>query len=495
MDAFDADVLVVGAGPTGLMVAGELRLAGVTVITLDRLAEPMRQSRALGFSARAVEEFGQRGLLSTFGALEAIPLGHFGGIPLDYRIVAGGHFGPRGFPQSRTEAILAEWATGLGADLRRSHEVTGLDADDQGVTAEVTTPAGVTRLRARYLVGCDGARSSIRQLSGIPFRGTDATMEMQLADVTGVRIPLRPSGQRGEAGVVLVLPSGPDVTRVVVFERGAGVRVTPEPPAFPDVAAAFERVTGEDIHAATPIWTSSFTDASRQAASYRTGRVFLAGDAAHVHLPIGAQGISAGVGDAVNLGWKLAAAISGHAPADLLDTYQSERYPVGAGIIANTLVQRYLYLGGPEMQGLRDIFNELIKIDAVQRYLVGAVTGLGTSYDMGHDPDDGDHALVGRRLADQELIVGDAKTTTHHLLHRGHAILLDLHDSADLRQRAAAWADRVDIITAACHGPATLPAGLLVRPDGYVAWGRSDGSVQGLTGALTRWFGAPRVGA
>ncbi|MDT3397068.1 FAD-dependent monooxygenase [Streptomyces sp. B1866] len=487
MDAFDTDVIVAGAGPSGLMLAGELRLAGIPVIVLDRLAEPMQQSRALGFSARTLEEFGQRGLLAEFGELDTIPVGHFGGMPLDYRIIEGGNFGVRGVPQSRTERILAGWALGLGADLRRSHEVVGLEQDGSGVTVDADTPGGVVRLRARYLVGCDGARSAVRRLTGIAFPGTDATMEMKMADFTGVRVPIRPTGQVGEAGMVVVLPLGPEAIRAVVFERGAGVRPTQEPPTFPEVADAFQRVTGEDIHAGRPIWTSYFTDASRQAETYRRDRVFLAGDAAHIHLPIGAQGISAGVGDVVNLGWKLAAALRGHAPADLLDTYHAERHPVGAGIVANTLVQRSLYLGGPEAQPLRDVFGDLIRLDQVQRRLVGAVTGL----DIVYGGEEGGHPLLGRRLPEQELAVADAKTTTFELLRAGRPVLLDLHDSAGLRASAAGWSDRMDIVTASRLDPTAPAASLLVRPDGYVAWVSTDGTPDGLTGALGRWFGAP----
>ncbi|MEU8590489.1 FAD-dependent monooxygenase [Streptomyces sp. NPDC048664] len=490
MDTFDADVIISGAGPSGLMLAGELRLQGISVIVLDRLAEPMQQSRALGFSARTIEEFGQRGLLSEFGDMETIPVGHFGGLPIDYRIIEGGNFGVRGVPQSRTEAIIDKWATGLGADIRRGHELVGMAQDEDGVRVEVAEPDGVRTLRAAYLVGCDGARSTVRRLAGIDFPGASATIEMKMADVAGVQLRLRPTGEVGESGMVVVLPLGPGATRVVVFERGAGVRPTQEPPTFDEVASAFQRVTGEDISGATPLWTSYFTDASRQAASYRAGRVFLAGDAAHIHLPIGAQGISAGVGDVVNLGWKLAAALRGHAPEGLLDTYHAERHPVGARIVFNTLVQRTLYLGGPEAQPLRDLFAELVQIEEVRLHLVGLVTGLDITY--GAAP--GDHPLLGHRLPDQELVVGDSGTTTYELLRTGRPLLLDLHDDAALREAAAGWADRVDIVTARRADADAPSASLLVRPDGYVAWASADGSPADVTEALTQWFGAPRQG-
>ncbi|MGW6737653.1 FAD-dependent monooxygenase [Streptomyces sp. NPDC055013] len=484
MDNFHADVIVAGAGPSGLMLAGELRLAGRSVVVLDRLAEPMQQSRALGFSARTIEEFGQRGLLEKFGQLETIPFGHFGGLPIDYRIVEGGNFGVRGVPQSRTEAILLEWATGLGAEIRRGHEVVGMTQDEQGVVVEVGTADGVETLRAAYLVGCDGARSTVRKLAGIDFPGTSATIEMLMADVATNELRIRPTGEVGESGMVVVLPLGPQATRVVVFERGAGVRPTQEAPTFPEVAAAFQRVTGEDITGHKPLWTSYFTDGSRQAAEYRQGRVFLAGDAAHIHLPIGAQGISAGVGDVVNLGWKLAAELNGHAPEGLLDTYHTERHPVGARIVANTLVQRSLYLGGPEMEPLRRLFGELVGIEAVRRHLVGLVTGLDIGYDMG----EGDHPLLGHRLPDQELLVGDEKSSTYELLTRGRPLLLNLRGGDALTEAAAGWADRVDVVAASRPDPAAPAADLLVRPDGYIAWVGTGGSA-GLAEALQRWFG------
>lgn len=491
MDDLNADVIVAGAGPAGLMLAGELRLSGLSVIVLDPLTTPMQQSRALGFSARTIEEFGQRGLLEEFGELDTIPGGHFGGLPIDYRIIEGGNFGVRGVPQSRTEAILHTWSVGLGAEIRRGYKVVGMTEGEDGVEVEAEGPDGTEVLRAAYLVGCDGARSAVRRLAGIDFPGFNATIEMKMADVTGVPLRIRPTGEVGEAGMVVVLPLGPHATRVVVFERGAGVRPTQEPPTFQEVAESFQRVTGEDITGATPLWTSYFTDASRHAAAYRKGRVFLAGDAAHIHLPIGAQGISAAVGDVVNLGWKLAAVVKGQAPDALLDTYHAERHPVGGMIVANTLVQRSLYLGGPEMQPLRDIFAELVKIEDVRRHLVGLVTGLDITY--GAAP--GDHPLLGRRLPDQELVVGDEKSTTYALLHRGRPVLLDLHDSAALRAAAAGWADRVDIVTATRADADAPAASLLVRPDGYVAWVSTDGTPGGLEESLTTWFGEPQPAA
>ena len=497
MENLDADVIVVGAGPTGLMLAGELRLHGVSVVVLERLAEPMRQSRALGFSARTIEEFGQRGLLSRLGPVEGIPVGHFGGVPIDYRVVPGGSYGARGIPQSRTEAMLAERAAELGADVRRGHEVVGLESGGDGVTVDTTTPAGPARLRARYLVGCDGGRSIVRKLAGIDFPGTEPVVEMWLADVAGCPLRLRFSGERVPGGMVMVLPLGPDARRIVVYEHRTGVRGTKEAPTFTEVADAFQRLTGESVHGGRPLWVSWFTDSSRQAADYRRGRVLLAGDAAHVHLPIGGQGMSAGIQDAVNLGWKLAAEVRGTAPAGLLDTYHRERHPVGAQVVTNTLAQRILYLGDEELEPLREVFAELVDYPDVQRHLVGRVTGLDIRYDVGP----GQHPLLGRRVPDQDLVGdfgGAGKSTVHEQLHRGRGVLLDLADDARLRREASPWSDRVDTVTATAHPAGDLApfdgvAAVLVRPDGYAAWVRAAGGQSGtLPDALARWFGRAR---
>ncbi len=491
MTALDTDVIVVGAGPTGLMLAGELRLAGIAVTVLDRLAEPMRQSRALGFSARTIEEFGQRGLLPRFGELQTIPIGHFGGLSIDYRVLDGGSYGARGKPQSLTESILADWATGLGARLHRGHEVVELSAGDDGAGVTVVSPAGRGSLRARYVVGCDGGRSTVRGLAGIGFPGTDAVIEMWLADVVGCELRPRFSGERVPGGMVMVLPLGPKVNRVVVYDRDAG-RPGHRPPAFTDVAKAWQRLTGEDIHGGTPLWVSWFTDSSRQASEYRRDRVFIAGDAAHVHMPIGGQGMSAGIQDAVNLGWKLAAAIRGWAPEGLLDSYHGERHPVGGRILANTLAQRILYLGGDEMEPLRAVLAELLAYPDVQRHLVGMVTGLDIRYDVGCD-----HPLAGRRVPSVDLVTGSGqpgKTTTFAELHAARGVLFDLADSVSLRDAAGGWADRVKVITARPRAGSPLDdvAALLVRPDGYVAWaGRPGQEADGLSGALARWFGRP----
>ncbi|MEU6121146.1 FAD-dependent monooxygenase [Streptomyces sp. NPDC047123] len=484
MENYDADVIIVGSGPTGLMLAGEFGLQGISVLVLDRLAEPMQQSRALGFSARTIEEFGQRGLLARLGDVDVIPGGHFGGVPLDYRVLSGGSYGARGIPQSRTEAMLAGWATEQGARIRRSVEVTGLTQDDDGVSLQISGDDS-TPLRARYVIGCDGARSAVRTAAGIDFPGTEPAIELRFADVAGIRLRPRFAGERVPGGMIMVLPLGPDRSRIIYYDRSEPLRQSADPITFEEVADTFQKLSGEDIHAATPLWVSSTTDVSRQAAQYRRGRVFLAGDAAHIHLPIGAQGMSAGVQDAVNLGWKLALVLKGLAPQDLLDTYHSERHPVGARILTNTLAQRILYLGGEEITPLLDVFTELTQFDSVQRHLVGMVTGL----DIRHEVGAGGHPLLGRRLEDGSLTRDGQRTTLYPLLHGGRGVLLDLGGERPLLDTAKPWSDRVDIVEAERGEDLPDAEGILLRPDGYIAWISPDQDASSLPQALERWFG------
>ncbi|HET7017414.1 MAG TPA: FAD-dependent monooxygenase [Streptosporangiaceae bacterium] len=498
MQRFDADVIIVGAGPTGLMLAGELGLAGVRTIVLERLAEPMRQSRALGFSARTIEEFDQRGLLPRFGDLQTIPVGHFGGLPLDYRVIEGGSYGARGKPQSLTETVLAQWALELGAVVYREHDVTGIVQRDDSVEVDVVTRTGPRRLRARYVAGCDGARSSVRKQVKVEFAGTDPAIELWFADVAGCALRPRFSGERVPGGMVMVLPMGPEVSRVVLHERAGLKRPGDGPPSFGDVVAAWHRLTGEDISGGKPLWTSYTTDSSRQAVRYCEGRVFLLGDAAHIHLPIGAQGMSAGIGDAVNLGWKLGAEINGYAPAGLLDTYHDERHPVAARILANTLAQRILYLSGDELDPMRAVFTELLAHEEVRRLLAGMVTGLDIRYDVGAGPGGaGGHPLLGRRLPDAELAVGfwpSDRTRAFQLLRTGRGLVLDLAGPESLRAAADPWTDRIDVLTAHSRPAGALADvdAVLVRPDGYIAWVAAGGSGSaGLADALSRWFGRP----
>jgi len=503
----DAPVIVVGAGPAGLSLSAELRLGGSEVIVLDKLPQPSGESRGLGFTARTMELFDQRGLLPRFGTTETSALGHFGGMPLDYSVLPGAHFGARGIPQARVEKVLADWSTELGAEIRRGWEVTGItvvggdDGDsNSGVELEADTPGGPRRLRARYVVGCDGGRSTIRAGGGFSFPGTPATMEMFLADVAGCGLRARQIGELRPGGMVMSAPLGDGVDRIIVCERGTPPRRRTGPPAFAEVADAWERLTGEDIHGGTGLWVSSFGNAAYQVTEYRRGPLLLAGDAAHTHLPAGGQGMSVSIQDAMNLGWKLAATVGGRAPAGLLDTYQAERHPVGARLLMNTRAQGYLYLSGTTVQPLRQVFAELMELPEAGRHLAGMVSGLDIRYHSGSEG----HPLVGRRIPGQELIGAAGKTSTTGLLHRGRGVLLTLTEQSEQRElhrAAAAWADRIDQVTATPHEP---PAGsplagttaALIRPDGYVAWAEShaehaEPSADSMKAALTSWFGPP----
>ncbi|MFC7266015.1 FAD-dependent monooxygenase [Streptomyces lutosisoli] len=481
-------VIIVGAGPAGLMLAGELRLAGVEVIVLERLAQPSGESRGIGFTARTLESFDQRGILSRFDEIGRTTGGHFGSIPLDYGVVDDSHRSVTGIPQSYTERMLSDWATGLGAQIRRGWELTALHDDGDGVDIEVATPEGTRRLRTAYLVGCDGGRSAVRKLAGFEFPGTEPTMELLLADIRGCELRPRMSGERSPHGIAMVAPIADGITRIVALDRGNPPRSRTQPPSYEEVAATFERLTGEDIRHGEPVWVSAFGDGARQVSEYRRGRVLLAGDAAHVHLPAGGQGMNVSIQDSVNLGWKLAAVVNGWGPADLLDSYHSERHPVGARMLMHTRAQGLLALGGPEIEPLRYVLSDLIASPDVSRRLAAAMSGLEVSYEMGA----AGHPLVGLRMPKVDLVTPAGLTSSTELLHEGRGLLLDLGDDPAVRKSADGWRDRVDVVVGKPQQPfddAVLngTASVLIRPDGYVAWAApGSGTVQE---ALVRWFG------
>ncbi|MFF4020814.1 FAD-dependent monooxygenase [Streptomyces sp. NPDC001843] len=493
--AVDTDVVIVGAGPTGLMLAGELALGGARVVVVEKLVEPTMQSRGLGFTARTMETFDQRGLLPRWGGLETMPVGHFGGVQFDYTALPDAHFGARGVLQWRTEEVLEKWATELGADIRRGWEFSELAdgfLDGDSVEIALDTPDGPQRLRASYLVGCDGSRSRIRKAAGFGFPGTPATRKMYVADVVGCDLRPRYLGERLPKGMVMVGPLGDGVDRVIACPHGTPASDRDAIVPFEEVADAWQHITGEDIHHGGAKWVSSFTDATRQASEYRRGRVFLAGDAAHIHLPAGGQGLSTGVQDAANLGWKLALAVRGQAPEGLLDTYHRERHPAGERLLMNTRAQGMIFLGGEQADPLRELFTELVQYDDVKKHLAGIVSHLDIRYDLGEEA--GGHPLVGRRMPPRPLADAGGETTRiTELLHPGHGVLLDLADDLGVRQTAAAWQGRVEVATvtpADTVGTEQLAGAtaLLVRPDGYVAWAGTS-SAQGLETALERWFG------
>jgi 2-polyprenyl-6-methoxyphenol hydroxylase-like FAD-dependent oxidoreductase len=487
--------IIVGAGPVGLMLAGELTLAGVDVAIYEKLGAPSGESRGVGFTRRAAEVFDQRGLLDRFGEVEWAQ-GHFGGVRIDFTKLEENHFSVRGIPQFRTEEMLAGWLTDLGVPIRRGHEVVEIRQTEDDVRVVFDGPDGRGEDTAHYLVGCDGGRSIVRQQAGIEFPGWAATRGMLMADVVGAEIRPRPIGERVPGGMVMAMHLEDGVVRVVIHEEGISPLHSKENLTFGEVADAWERMTGESLHGERHRWASSFTNAFRQAATYRLGRVFVAGDAAHVHLPAGAQGLGVGVQDAVNLGWKLGAAINGWAPEGLLDTYHSERHPVGQRLLCNTRAQGALYLGGDELDPLRTVLRELVDYPVVANYLASMVSGLEIQYDMGVEGP----PLVGRRMPpDTELDLRDGhRVRVANLLRSARGVLVTTgHDVG----QAGGWADRVDVVagTWVDGGRAAPPEAVLMRPDGYVAWAsgtetntatNTETSAEtGLDTALTRWFG------
>ncbi|XDV69314.1 FAD-dependent monooxygenase (plasmid) [Streptomyces sp. R33] len=499
---FDTDVVIAGAGPTGLMLACELRLAGVDVVVVERLAERTGESRAGGIHSRTLEVLDQRGILDRFLAVgELQPVGHFSGLYLDFDESESRHPYPLMILQSDIERLLEEWAAELGVQVRRSSEVSGIRQDEDGVTVELGTeqPAAAT-LRARYLVGCDGGRSTVRKLAGIDFPGTEATMTALIGDV---ELPDLPEDyvwvRRCAGGDYSAIAFEPGWFRVITSEYDR-VADRDETPTFEQLRESLIRVAGTDFGMNSPRWVSRFNDAARQAAEYRVGRVLLAGDAAHIHFPAGGQGLNMGVQDAVNLGWKLASVVRGQAPESLLDSYHAERHPVGERVLHNTRAQSALARPGAQTDALREVFGSLMVFDDVNRHLRLMLTALDIRY-----PVDVDHPLAGRRVPDADLKTPEGTIGVYDLLHAGRPVLLDLSGSAALAAVAGAWADRVDFVEARSEDgswpvPAIdevpAPAAVLIRPDGHVAWATDDGvpDTSALRTALTTWFGPARQG-
>ncbi|MET9080481.1 rifampin monooxygenase [Streptomyces sp. NPDC004237] len=482
------DVIVVGAGPTGLTLAGELRLHGVRVLVLEKEAVPTGQSRALGLHARSVEILDQRGLLERF-----LPLGRkfatggfFAGIPAPWpdRLDTA-HSYVLGIPQTVTERLLAERAVELGAEIRRGAELTGLAQDEHGVTVELAnggTSAGEgaaggggTRLRARYLVGCDGGRSTVRRLLGVAFPGEPAANETWLGELE-VAVPPEELAAvvaevRRTSARFGVMPREDGVHRVIVPAAGVS-EDRAVPPTLEEFRLRLREFAGTDLGVHSPRWISRFGDATRLAERYRSGRVLLAGDAAHIHPPTGGQGLNLGIQDAFNLGWKLAAEVNGWAPEGLLDSYHTERHPVAAAVLDNTRAQSELLSAEPGARAVRRLVAELMDFEEVNRYLIEKIAALSVRYDFGEGP-----ALLGRRLRDVRLERG----RLYELTRAGRGLLLDRTG----RLSVAGWADRVDHVVDA--GEELDAPAVLLRPDGHVAWIGDD--QRELLDRLPRWFG------
>ncbi|MFF1905206.1 rifampin monooxygenase [Kitasatospora sp. NPDC058218] len=473
------DVIVVGSGPTGLMLACELRLAGVHVVVLERSAEPSRQSRGRGLHARSVEMMDQRGLLERFLAVsDTFQVGgFFGGIhkPWPDTLDTAHPYGLT-VPQQVTERLLDERALELGAEIRRGCEVVGLSQDEDGVTVAL---ADGTQLRSRYLVGCDGGRSAVRKLLGVGFPGEPSTVETLLGDMEATADPATIAAVVEEVrrtqlrfGAVPDIDGNKGVYRIVVPADGAA-EDRAAAPTLDDFREQLRAHAGTDFGVHSPRWLSRFGNATRQAERYRVDRVLLAGDAAHIHPPTGGQGLNLGIQDAFNLGWKLAATVEGRAPEGLLDSYHAERHPVGAAVLDNTRAQITLMGTEPGAIALRGLLSKLMDFEDVNRYVTGMITAVDVRYDLGEG-----HDLLGRRLRDVRLKQG----RLYELMHTGRGLLLDRTG----RLSVAGWADRVNHVVDMSE-ELDVPA-VLLRPDGHVAWVGDD--QQELLDRLARWFGA-----
>lgn len=470
------DVIIAGCGPTGAILAAELRLHGVRVLVLEQETEPTSFVRIVGLHMRSLELLAMRGLLDRLldHGRRRPARGFFAAI--DKPVPPGldsAHAYLLGIPQPVVVRLLEEHATGLGARVRHGCAVTALEQDDDGVSVEL---ADGERLRARYLVGCDGARSTVRKLLGVGFPGEPSRTETLMGEME-VGVPPEEVAA-GVAGVregrhrFWLRPFGAGVYSVVVPAAGVGDRA--EPPTVEEFRERLRAVAGTDFGVHSPRWTSRFGDATRLAERYRVGRVLLAGDAAHIHPPTGGQGLNLGLQDAFNLGWKLAARIRGWAPEPLLDTYEAERRPVAADVLDNTRAQMELHSAEPGARAVRRLLSELMDFDEVNRHLIEKITAIGVRYDFGAGPD-----LLGRRLPDIEL----ARGRLYDRLRHGRGLLLDR--TAHLT--VGGWSDRVDHL--ADPGAALNAPCVLLRPDGHVAW--TGDTQHDLDAQLARWFGEP----
>jgi 2-polyprenyl-6-methoxyphenol hydroxylase-like FAD-dependent oxidoreductase len=493
-------VVISGGGPTGLMLAGELALARVDVAIFERrVSQDLAGSRAGGLHSRTIEILDQRGIADRFlSEGQVAQIAGFAGTRLDISDFPTRHPYVLGLWQNHIERILVGWVAELAVTIYRGREATGFTQDDGGVDVELSDGQS---LRADYLVGCDGGRSLIRKAAGIEFPGWDPTTSSLLAEVEMAEQP-ELGIHRNAFGVhsfgkvkyeirdgeIVYMDGGP--VGVMVTEQHVGPTTEP---TLRDLSEALIAVCGTDYGIHSPTWISRFTDMARQAASYRKGRVLLAGDAAHVHPPDGGQGLQTGVQDAVNLGWKLAQVVKGTSPASLLDTYHAERHPVAARVLRNTMASVALRRPDERTKALRDTMSELLRMDEPRRRFAAMMSGLDIHYDLGEG-----HPLLGRRMPDLDLVTANGPLRVFTLLHNARPVLLNLGERGGFD--ITPWADRVQFIDAAyvgtwelpALGAVTAPTAVLIRPDGYVAW-VGDPTHRGLPDALTTWFGPPGV--
>ena len=494
-------VVIAGAGPTGLMLAGELALAGVDVgIVERRTSQALPGSRAGGLHSRTIEILDQRGIADRFLAEgQVAQVAGFAGVRLDISDFPSRHPYGLGLWQNHIERILADWVGELAVTIYRGRDVTGFEQDETGVDVEVSDGQS---LRAEYLVGSDGGRSRIRKAAGIDFPGWDATTssliaQVEMADEPELGIRRDASGTHALGKVEYEIRDGK-----VSYQEGGLVGVTlteahvgaTAEPTLDELRERLIAVYGTDYGIHSPIWISRFTDTARQAADYRKGRVLVAGDAAHVHSPVGGQGLNIGVQDAVNLGWKLAQVVRRTAPESLLDTYHAERHPVAARVLRDTMAQVALMRVEDRIEALRDTVSDLLGMDEPRKRFAARMSGLDIRYDLGEG-----HPLLGRRMPDLDLVAADGPLRVYALLHEARPVLLNFREPGGFD--ITPWADRVRLINAKSAGiwelpvigAVTPPAAVLIRPDGYVAW-VGEGTQLRLADALTAWFGPPTAG-
>jgi 2-polyprenyl-6-methoxyphenol hydroxylase-like FAD-dependent oxidoreductase len=501
MRAGNVEVLIAGAGPTGMMLAGELALAGVDVAIVERRpSQELAGSRAGGLHARTIEILDQRGIAERFlKEGQKAQVAGFAGVRLDISDFPTRHPYSLGLRQKHIERILAGWIDELKVPIHRGIDVTGFAQDDTGVDVELSDGRA---LRTQYLVGCDGGRSLVRKAAGIAFPGSEPTTSNLIAEAELAETPPEWGIRRDALGTHALGRMAYEIRNgeIVYADHGpVGILVTEaqleqtSEPTLRDLSAVLIAVYGTDYGIHSPTSISRFTDAARQAASYRKRRVLIAGDAAHIHPPDGGQGLQTGVQDAVNLGWKLAQVAKGTSPESLLDTYHAERHPVGARVLRNTMASIVLRREDERTRALRDTMAELLGMDEPRRRFAAMMSGLDIHYDLGEG-----HPLLGRRMPDLDLITANGPLRIFSLLHGARPVLLNFGEPGGFD--ITPWADRVQLVEARYDGgwelPAlgavTAPTAVLIRPDGHVAW-VGEGTDRGLADALTTWFG-PRAG-